>query len=62
MKDKINELEKRIYTLETQVNMLYGFVSRVNEFMETTKNKKVHCCCTVCKAIRKYNKMPANVK
>ena len=62
MNDKINELEKRIYTLETQVNMLYGFVARVNEFMETTKNKKVHCCCTVCKAIRKANRMPADVK
>jgi chromosome segregation ATPase len=62
MKDKIDELEKRIYTLETQVNGLSRFVSTVNKFMERSKNKKCFCECTVCVAIRHSSIIPADVK
>jgi hypothetical protein len=58
----INELEKRIYTLETQVNGLSHFVSKVNLFMERSEYKKAFCSCKVCKAIIRAERMPVDVK
>jgi hypothetical protein len=41
------EREKRIYALETKVNMLEEFVIKVLTIMEYTNNNKVCCSCNM---------------